>query len=245
MSILRRVIAETLTLLCLVIVVVILLRVELPGIETEWRGRSETYEGYVRRAICLDGFSAVILADRDGVALTQGKFPHGHYQQRTTNLFRPERPVERWFLRGDTPWMAERPWLMWDGHWRPKQGDYDFLGFALRKADSSRTSIMARADYRIRSGTLRLNLREPSQRWREPEPIDLPMAYRGEISKLAIPLWPVLILAAIYPALRIVGVARRNRRVAAGRCPRCAYDMRVTPGRCPECGWEAKSGSSP
>ena len=35
---------------------------------------------------------------------------------------------------------------------------------------------------------------------------------------------------------------RLARRVAAGRCPACGYDLRATPGRCPECGRAAGTG---
>jgi hypothetical protein len=51
----------------------------------------------------------------------------------------------------------------------------------------------------------------------------------------------VLLVAgsALLPAAWLVmaaGALRRKRRLAAGRCPRCNYDLRATPGRCPECG---------
>ena len=35
---------------------------------------------------------------------------------------------------------------------------------------------------------------------------------------------------------------RLVRRVVAGRCPACGYDLRATPGRCPECGRAAAVG---
>ena len=46
------------------------------------------------------------------------------------------------------------------------------------------------------------------------------------------PLWPCAALLALPPAARLA----RHRRIPAGHCPRCRYDLRATPHRCPECG---------
>jgi hypothetical protein len=58
---------------------------------------------------------------------------------------------------------------------------------------------------------------------------------------VTVPLW---LPAAAFGSFALIGLRslRRRytigRRLSAGRCPTCGYDLRATPGRCPECGRE-------
>jgi hypothetical protein len=54
------------------------------------------------------------------------------------------------------------------------------------------------------------------------------------------PYWFAASLAAGSPAAWMIARGRRRRRVEAGRCPVCGYDLRASPDRCPECGAEPK-----
>jgi predicted amidophosphoribosyltransferase len=52
-------------------------------------------------------------------------------------------------------------------------------------------------------------------------------------------MWFVILLFALLPLVAGVRLARRRRRarrLAAGCCIACGYDLRASPERCPECG---------
>lgn len=56
-----------------------------------------------------------------------------------------------------------------------------------------------------------------------------------------VPLWPILAMTAILPAIWIVKTLRRPRR---GFCPECSYNLTGnTSGVCPECGTRFKEAS--
>jgi hypothetical protein len=46
----------------------------------------------------------------------------------------------------------------------------------------------------------------------------------------------IVALGRVFNAIVYRDENRATRRLRAGLCPNCGYDMRATPHRCPECG---------
>jgi hypothetical protein len=63
-------------------------------------------------------------------------------------------------------------------------------------------------------------------------------------SSMAVPYWSLVLLTAPAPLARALTIARRRRRIKAGLCAECGYDLRATPDRCPECGQGQEIGRS-
>jgi hypothetical protein len=64
--------------------------------------------------------------------------------------------------------------------------------------------------------------------------------YGGKpVRTLVVPYWFPTFACGLLPALRTRRSAKaraKDRRLRAGLCVRCGYDLRATTGRCPECG---------
>jgi hypothetical protein len=62
--------------------------------------------------------------------------------------------------------------------------------------------------------------------------------YRGDGRMISVKApWVLIAPMACLPAVvMIVRGRRRMKRVIAGKCLNCGYDLRATPERCPECG---------
>jgi hypothetical protein len=54
-----------------------------------------------------------------------------------------------------------------------------------------------------------------------------------------IPYWPITLFASLPLAMSIL--RSKRRRLSAGLCPACGYDLRASKDRCPECGREIEA----
>jgi hypothetical protein len=66
-----------------------------------------------------------------------------------------------------------------------------------------------------------------------------PYNFTFRVRRMGAAWWMIVTVTLIAPALRLTWWLIRRRRVVAGRCPVCGYDLRATPDRCPECGTPA------
>jgi hypothetical protein len=53
---------------------------------------------------------------------------------------------------------------------------------------------------------------------------------------IAFPFWAAAAVFGVLPGAWVLRRQASRRRVRAGMCGACGYDLRATPDRCPECG---------
>jgi len=69
-------------------------------------------------------------------------------------------------------------------------------------------------------------------RW-DPERLD---DKSGMTYVVGVRLLPLATVTAVLPLVWLRREIRRRRRIKAGHCLSCGYDLRASPERCPECG---------
>jgi hypothetical protein len=58
----------------------------------------------------------------------------------------------------------------------------------------------------------------------------------GYVRHGIVPLYGIILVSAIPPALWVRNRRKATLRNREGKCKHCGYDLRATPDRCPECG---------
>ena len=159
------------------------------------------------------------------------------YQGRVEFLTAGDWPVDewpRWRSAPDPPGPEERPEGPARVNFSAASGDYQQATWRTGGVGSGRSRSLTfyRTDGsppdvgRWHAGSPRIAI--------SVTPWPIPIAWRTVTH--ATLAWPLLLLPAARGAAWSLRRARRTRRLAAGLCPRCGYDLRATPGRCPECG---------
>lgn len=69
-----------------------------------------------------------------------------------------------------------------------------------------------------------------------PVPLTDLVASRWASAPAGFVIGPLLLLPTAYVGALVAAFFWRSRRLRAGRCRACGYDLRATPDRCPECG---------
>jgi hypothetical protein len=224
--------------------------------ESEQRMRDPSQESFVRRLVYRDGLNLVMLTDKEDVQPPSGKaFEKNHFVS-------PARWSRAQLAKGllgnvEDGWaeMAYRPWAHGTdsrgkrynamGNFRSGITQFNHAGVSLRKW-SATFPYPIDYSYAFESGVTRYGPNDRQPAYKGPPMTTAQMIANSqcrcsvELKRLTVPLWPVLVLCSIAPGILMVGLIRRMRRVAFGRCPNCGYDMRATPDRCPECGRSSK-----
>jgi hypothetical protein len=175
-------------------------------------------------AVCLGALTLWLLSSiGDGLTFTRASVPDGEVAP--FRGIRAEcaagRVLIEWYTGEIDSRHDPRQAEMWRAHLRLNQGWRRAESFSppfwwLFEDERSRFGGFARYATVTRSRALRLTSRDVNA-----------------------PLWAVALITGFWPVSSMwLAVRRRlrtDRRLVAGQCPVCGYDLRATPERCPEC----------